>query len=184
MPASRTPQTILFHNTFSSRIRYHYFPPTPYINQSLISLQRIMEYLDSEDLVPYIEHPAATPGDDVAVKFTGCCVAWSPGEPEAEAEAEAGGDEDTSKPGTASLNTTHSGKTYAAAEQTDGAVAAAADVSDTRLGEAIQPRTPTAVAANGPGPDTSNRAFHTLRDVTFTAKRGQLVAIVGSVGSG
>lgn len=44
--------------------------------------------------------------------------------------------------------------------------------------------TPTTAAATDDDPSGINRSVHTLRNVSFSIKRGELVAVVGSVGSG
>ena len=128
-------------------------------NQSRVSMKRIMDYLDSEDLVEYIQHAESPPSNDVAVELKGLSMAWSDAE---EAEAE----DSSSLPKDEALPKSSNGKAYSAASSID---------------DAFPPSPPSATFPDG---SHSNRAIHTLRDLNFVVKKGQLVAVVGSVGSG
>lgn len=132
-------------------------------NQSKVSMRRIMEYLDSEDLLAYIQQGEGE--GDVAVEFKAAHMGWSPEEAEV---VENGAPIPASAPASdADAKSSHDGKQYVAApDEEEEAKANGVHLID------------------GPSQDKSNRAFHTLRDLSLSVKKGQLVAVVGSVGSG
>lgn len=128
-------------------------------NQSRVSMKRIMDYLDSEDLVEYIQHAESSPSNDVAVELKGLSMAWSDAE-------EAWAEDNSALPKDEALSKSSNGKAYTAASSTD---------------DAASPSPPCAIFPDG---FHSNRAIHTLRDLDLVVRKGQLVAVVGSVGSG
>lgn len=135
-------------------------------NQSKVSMKRIMEYLDSEDLLAYIQQGEGE--GDVAVEFKAANMGWSPGEDATASDAKVveNGAPATASATDADAKSTHEGKQYVAAPSEEEAKANGVLLID------------------GPSQDKTNRAFHTLRDLSLTVKKGQLVAVVGSVGSG
>jgi ATP-binding cassette subfamily C (CFTR/MRP) protein 1 len=134
-------------------------------SQSVVSMRRIIEYLDTEDIVEYIEQSEGPLLDgaghtDVVLKFEHAHIAWA---------------------------------TESTETKTDAAPASTAEPTVAAAAEKAAPYTavPTApekgdeenalTASEKAGP---NRATHTLVDINLDVRRGELVAIVGTVGSG
>jgi len=46
-------------------------------NQSVISMRRIMEFLDADDLEPYVKQ-VEMPSDGTVIKFSDACMSWTP----------------------------------------------------------------------------------------------------------
>lgn len=155
-------------------------------SQSLVSMKRIIEYLDAEDLTVYSTPlppalSAADENDDIIVKFDHANFAWAN-----EATAKILPDVTTTNGG--SKNAAIAAEEARAAEDVKKGQPkylpvpladtkkgiTVANISETKDIEAVE------VAENN-GP---NRAIHTLVDLNLTVNRNQLVAIVGTVGSG
>jgi ATP-binding cassette subfamily C (CFTR/MRP) protein 1 len=129
-------------------------------SQSLVSMRRIMEYLDSEDIKPYVDYPEAMHdemGNELAIQFDNVSLAWVPEQTAEEkaatekaAEAEAKKQKKNYKP----VATTELKK--------DDVEEGKGNAEDVGL----------------------NRAIDTLSNVTLNIKKGELVGVVGTVGSG
>jgi ABC-type transport system involved in cytochrome bd biosynthesis fused ATPase/permease subunit len=149
-------------------------------NQSRLSMRRIMEYLDMDDLVEYVVHaePQSSSAGAVAVELKGLSMGW---QTEAEAAASAAATAAASAAASAAAaSKTSDGKTYAAAPQEPPAATTTTTATATADADADAAPASVAVAVL----DHSNRAVHTLRDLSVQVLQGQLVAVVGSVGSG
>eukprot|EP01032_Pedospumella_encystans_P009078 gene9078-10720_t len=127
-------------------------------SQSLVSMGRIIQYLDCEDLVEYINkvEPGslvdASGNKDVVMQFKDANVAWSL-EP--------------------TVVVPVAGAAVAGQDAAYKAVATNATEEGTE--------TAVVVAEKDNGP---NRATHSLVDVNLSIRKGELVGIVGTVGSG
>ena len=134
-------------------------------NMSLISMKRIMEFLDANNLESYITY-ADLSGDeksqDVVVEFTDASFSWIPKDQE--------GKENT-------LALANKGPQIA---KKDDNGQNSSNSNDGKKYEAV-----AAVADEESNTDQlTNKAIHTLRNVTMSVKKGELVAVVGTVGSG
>ena len=137
-------------------------------NQSLLSMKRIMEFLDAEDLEAYVTYNATGSEANVVVEFQDTCLSWTPKdeEPSKDADKKDGDKKDGDK-----KDGEKKYEAVATSEQQDDLEAAKKDDSATA----------TAIV---PAEDFTNKAIHTLRNVNLKVKQGQLVGIVGTVGSG
>ena len=142
-------------------------------SQSLVSMDRLMQYLDSEDLAEYINR--VEPGalvdirghKDVVIQFQDVNIAWAvdpsptescPGTPAEEAPHVASDESVPPDPSTAEPSSTHSNSVEL---NNDGAPV------------------PNLQADTG-----SNRAARTLVNLNLSIRKGELVGIVSDVGCG
>jgi ABC-type multidrug transport system fused ATPase/permease subunit len=123
-------------------------------NQSVISMRRIMEYLDTDDLEDYIQQ-VDMPSDETVVQFSKACMSWTPSVLKSISAFSQAPRSGTQK------------KPDSEAQESSGTP------SLQENGLVVEPKE-----------DFSNKAIHTLRDISVSVKQGQLVAIVGSVGCG
>eukprot|EP01033_Poteriospumella_lacustris_P010428 gene10428-7414_t len=129
-------------------------------SQSLVSMRRILEYLDSEDITPYIERVSDLKdqnGANLAIKFDAVNLAWVPElTPEEKAAAEKAAEEEAKK--------NQKKKDYKALPAAEGK----ADEEAGKDAEQVGP----------------NRAIDTLTNLSLEIRQGELVGVVGTVGSG
>lgn len=141
-------------------------------NQSLVSTRRIMEFLCEEELVPYVQN--GKPGDEDCIHFQNTDMSWLTDEELAALEASKAAAEKAKAAADAAKAGAGKGKGYKALPQREHEpsppqielVKVAPAVEKTEQHHGV------------------NRAIHTLTNLNFRVKKGQLVGIVGSVGSG
>jgi ATP-binding cassette subfamily C (CFTR/MRP) protein 1 len=148
-------------------------------SQSLVSMKRIIEYLDQEDIPKYINRPealcvtnAATNVDEnLSIQFVHANICWakepSAEEKAAEAAKKAAEEKKAGKGKKPAADTKKDDKSYQAVSKDEGAPAdleATPAVEDEKVG--------------------INRAYKTLSDIHLNIKKGELVGVVGTVGSG
>jgi ABC-type multidrug transport system fused ATPase/permease subunit len=155
-------------------------------SQSRVSTQRMLTFLELEELEPYVDKDLGP--DGAAVEMTHVHMGWvepaaAPAAATPGASAVKGVEKNNSDAGTGATV----GGGYAKVPTKDGADAAEGGSGEVEL---------TAVTATSSAeealvkPDSGkestevNRSIHTLVDVSFSIKKGELVAVVGSVGSG
>jgi len=154
--------------------------------QAKVSMKRIMDFLCSEELPDYILHSAPDGEPDTVIllkdaTFSGCLNE----EKKDDEGGEAGG------------MVIHDGPSPAGECEGDGGVeqkdkdpsAAAVAVEGIELTKQQDKQDPNSVNANANEVANSesnllNRSIHTLKNLNMRVKKGQLVAVVGSVGSG
>jgi ABC-type multidrug transport system fused ATPase/permease subunit len=172
-------------------------------NQSLIAMKRIMQFLDAEDIEPYVTvvDPQSLQSEenqrmrDTIVEFRDACFSWTPKVEEArlaeeaavrktaETDAKAAAAVDAEKgkeeaaTGSEVERSTHNNADYDAVSTNEPAASAENEASE-QLKKAEDGK------AAAPQADYSNKAIHTLRNFNFRVARGELVGIVGTVGSG
>jgi ABC-type multidrug transport system fused ATPase/permease subunit len=184
-------------------------------NQSLIAMKRIMQFLDAEDVEPYVTTVDAQElrneddqrKRDTIVEFRDASFSWTPKVEEARlaeeaavrktAEADAKAASAAAAPSVSSTTelgakrneemsaggeverSSHNNADYDAVSTSEPSASAEGEVSEqlkrAEEGNTAAPETVT---------DYSNKAIHTLRNFNFRVARGELVGIVGTVGSG
>lgn len=127
-------------------------------SQSLVSCNRMLDFFASAELVPYVVGGPNPLGADVVVSMHGASLCWV--------------DEAT----VAALPPKAAAAPAAPASAPKADEAGKADKGEYTL--------VSAATEEDTAPAQQNRSFNTLIDVSCTIKRGQLVAVVGSVGSG
>lgn len=151
---------------------------------SLISLNRITEFLVSGVLQQYIDKdaPDVSDGGEYSVVFEKASLAWLVEEDKSSTENRPS---DVSKSGDIELVAKDKSKADFAAVPTSES--AAADVTNTEVDAAKKTDGETveklAQIEEGKG-DPVNRSLNTLIDVSFGIRKGELIGVVGSVGSG
>lgn len=134
-------------------------------SQSLVSMKRIVDYLDAEDIKEYIQRPDAIKCEgenDVVVYFDKADLAWIPEEtPEERAARE-----------------------KAEAEKAAADLKAKKKTNYKKLAGDEAKKDVEAGPALGEEEAGLNRATNTLTNLTMKVRRGELVGIVGTVGSG
>jgi ABC-type multidrug transport system fused ATPase/permease subunit len=146
---------------------------------ALISLNRITEFLVSGVLQQYIDKDAPEVSDDgeYSIVFDKASLSWLVEEEQSNAE---GRPSDVSKSGDIELVAPEKRKADFSAE-------AVADISATEVDAAKEAESDTYKKLDqieeGKA-DPINRSLNTLIDVSFGIKKGELVGVVGSVGSG
>lgn len=188
-------------------------------SQSRVSTQRILKFLDLDELVPYVDK--SPPTDGVAIEMSNVSMSWMDEATVAqkqasEAAAAAAKSAKTDKKAAAAASAVANNKTgadnrtqYAKVPtiETDQAPGSADDVergkgeielttlTDSNANasadgasagaqtDALSPQ-PADAKASAKYDAELNRSVHTLVDLTFKIKTGELVAVVGTVGSG
>ena len=170
-------------------------------NQSTVACGRIMKFLDSDDLVTYItSKPASEVGDGAMISMSDASFSWSL-EPSVDSSNE------TEAVGPIKSKSDQYSK-VSNVENIDDA--AAAPVQDGKDADQVVPENiedfydQPPVERESMYPDMSieantvlhkappiiiaealvNRSMHTLTDISFSIRKGELVAVVGAVGSG
>jgi ATP-binding cassette subfamily C (CFTR/MRP) protein 1 len=149
-------------------------------NQSLVSTQRIMDFLCQDDLEVYIGHEVSDP--EVAIHFQNANLGWIGEEEAAEiAAAAAKAEADKKKPDDATTTTPANGTGNGNGQQYQ-------KVADNEKEVEMVEKDKSAATADGEAvavPEAGvNRSVHTLENLNIRIKKGQLVGIVGPVGSG
>jgi ATP-binding cassette subfamily C (CFTR/MRP) protein 1 len=130
-------------------------------NQSVVSTTRIMDFLCEDDLVDYVNHDVADP--EVAIHFQNADLSWL-------------GDGEGEEPSSAKQV-----KDNAVTGDGAGTKANYEKVADNEK-EIEMVESPE--GAGTPKSPAVNRSLHTLQNINVRIKKGQLVGIVGPVGSG
>jgi ATP-binding cassette subfamily C (CFTR/MRP) protein 1 len=130
-------------------------------SQSLVSTRRILDFLEKDELEDYIEYAdtitdPVTGKDDVIIQFDHANLSWTPKHAVAEAEK-------AEREAKEKKEQDKKKKPY--------------EKVSTKVEEVVDEEKPE--EKNGP-----NRAILTLNDLNISIKKGQLVGIVGTVGSG
>jgi ABC-type multidrug transport system fused ATPase/permease subunit len=167
-------------------------------NQSTVACGRIMKFLDSDDLVSYVtSKPASEVGDGVMVGMSDASFSWSL-EPSVDSsnETEAAGPirkgDQYSK--VSDIEDIDATAVLVAQDEKDAVPENIEDFYDQPPVERDSMHPDMSIEANtvlhkAPPPIISaellvNRSMHTLTDITFSIRKGELVAVVGAVGSG
>eukprot|EP01040_Poterioochromonas_malhamensis_P005555 gene5555-5971_t len=160
-------------------------------SQSLVSCKRILEFLDADELVPYVDSSKGENG--VVIEMTGANLGWV-------LENEIAGNSTlkdskitleaiethASKSNSKAATTSLEGKKYAKLEKGEGDAEAAEgkdnDEDDIELADMKNKEAQAILDEEAKG--LVNRSINTLRSASFQVKQGELVAVIGSVGSG
>ena len=162
--------------------------------QAKVSMKRIMDFLCSEELPDYILHCAPDGEPDTVILLTDADFSWCL-EGEKEKEKIDGNDQEDGgmviRDGPIPISAgTGEGEGEVVVEQKDTDPAAAATVEGIELTKQQGKQDPSSVnegqvvALTNPESNLLNRSIHTLKNLNMRVKKGQLVAVVGSVGSG
>ena len=151
--------------------------------QSQISCQRMCSFFAAEELSDYVEREAAAASTDdsaqpVVISATNASFFWISEADELkakEAAAKAAVEKQIADSKKKANNANVSSNPSLAIEQNKQASSTIAGVEGANSVETAAAPVPEA---------TVNRSVHTLMDMNFSIKRGQLVAVVGAVGSG
>jgi ABC-type multidrug transport system fused ATPase/permease subunit len=150
-------------------------------SQALVSTKRMLEFFNSDELADYVHKEEAA--DGTVISMTDADLCWMLEEKKEEDSKDAKsksakgkdskGKSDDKKKAEAKNATDKKGKELPeSGEATAGDIALV--VVDGKLGEEVKEGESNLV----------NRSVHTLEGMTFAVKKGQLVAVVGAVGSG
>ena len=132
-------------------------------SQSLVSCNRMLDFFASVELVPYVTGGPNPHGGDVVVSMDGASLCWVDEASVAALPPKAGAPAANPAASSASSSTA-----AAKGPGPKGEYALVAEEADGGDGAPVQ----------------QNRSYNTLIDVSCVIKRGQLVAVVGPVGSG
>jgi ABC-type multidrug transport system fused ATPase/permease subunit len=146
-------------------------------NTASVSANRIMDFLCEDDMTVYVTNDVSDP-DSVAIEFVDASLSWLD---EEEAAALATSDK-KKKEAKASTDTATTGKNGAGYEKVptkndEKSVELVATKRDENKNNNDGLQQPTPV-------EGLNRSVHTLQNINVCIKRGQLVGIIGPVGSG
>eukprot|EP01041_Mallomonas_annulata_P002837 gene2837-5584_t len=150
-------------------------------SQTKVSLKRMSDFLASDELDSYIEKPSFDFGsipssDDVIIRMEGVTMNWVM----EDAATAASNQAVQAIAPVSTVVTVAKPATYGAVEKNEPIDPLKPATTSLPL-----PSAPPRTAVMGEsGKFQLNRSVHTLMDVNITVKRGQLVAVVGSVGSG
>jgi len=156
-------------------------------NQSTVATDRIMKFLDSDDLVSYVaSKPASEVGDGVIVSISDASFSWSlePTDNSNETIADSSKiDEYNKVPDGEDIDApTQDGK------DADQAPENIEDFYDQPPNDRESMNPDMSIDAYKALPTCTtelvNRSVHTLTDISFSIRKGELVAVVGAVGSG
>jgi ATP-binding cassette subfamily C (CFTR/MRP) protein 1 len=131
-------------------------------NQSLVATRRIMEFLCEDDLQAYIDHNMND--SSAAIEFTNANMSWM----------------DEEETGALQLPETPAGETSKSSPDGNSSPGNYSRVT----GDIEMVGSKSAAVDGSAVSEGLNRSVYTLQDINLTIKRGQLVGIVGSVGSG
>ena len=156
-------------------------------SQSRVSTQRMLQFLELEELAPYVDKTEGAGG--VVVEMTGVCMGWME-------------ESNTSSTGGSSSSTVPVGETdgktgyskVGMKEEDEGPVRDKSEASQavkeveltkpTTTGTTTIDNTSVNNSIKGNNDSEQNRSIYTLTDLNFHIKKGELVAVVGTVGSG
>ncbi len=147
-------------------------------SQSLVSCNRILEFLDADELVPYVDSSKGENG--VVIEMTGANLGWVLENNVAVNSALKDSkitldaiETHASKSNNKATTTSLAGKKYSNLEKGEGNAGKDNEDGDIELAQ-VDLEAKVRV----------NRSINTLRNVSFQVKQGELVAVIGSVGSG
>lgn len=159
-------------------------------SQSLVSCKRILEFLDADELTPYVDNSKGENG--VVIEMKAASLGWVLEEDmnannttlkDSKITLEAIEAQVANSPKKPSASTSKEGKKYskldvnAEADDVEGGGGGEIELADVKSREAK-------ALLDLQAKDLINRSVHTLRNASFQVKQGELVAVIGSVGSG